>query len=163
VRTVELRPYAALPALCLCCCALPLLAGCSLYNSLFHHSHDHGCTERPFQGNTETLPGLTVPQDMTPPDPRNQVKIPSLNEPERVRLKTEPCLAQPPSYASGSSIALPTRSGTPMGQPAPAPLPTSPTEPVAPYPESPSPATPVVTAPGPEPAQPSPPTPEPPR
>jgi hypothetical protein len=152
-----LRASAALPALCLCCCALPLLAGCSIYNSLFHRSRDHGCSEKPFMGNTETAPGLTVPEGMTSPDARNQIKIPKLTEPERVRLKSEPCLAQPPSYGSGSSIVLPTRSGTPMGKPAPAPVPVSPTEPVVPFPEPTSPTAPVVPAPEPPPAPPPPP------
>ncbi len=125
----RLRDHAALPALCLCCCSALLLSGCSVWNSLFHRSHDNRCTEKPFRGNTESLAGLRVPDGMTPPDSRNQIKIPQLNEPERTRAKTEPCLSQPPSYASGSSIALPTRTGTPMGTPAPTPVPVSPTEP----------------------------------
>jgi hypothetical protein len=114
---------AALPALCLCCCAMPLLAGCSVYNRLFHRSHDVGCSEKPFEANTENLPGLVVPEGLSPPDTRNEIKIPPLNEPERVRAKSEPCLAQPPSYGTGTSIAVPVRSGTPMGAPAPAPEP----------------------------------------
>jgi hypothetical protein len=151
VRSAKLRPYAALPALCLCC-VLPLLSGCSVYNSWFHRSRDHGCREKPFEGNNESLPGLQVPEGMTPPDPRNQIKIPKLTEPERRRAKTEPCLAQPPSYASGSSIALPTRSGTPMGAPAPAPVPVAPTVPVPtpdtlPTPGAPSSVPPVPPAP----------------
>lgn len=164
MRVARLRVSAALPALlCLCCCALPLLAGCSVYNSMFHRSHDHGCSEKPFMGNTETAAGLAVPEGMTPPDTRNQIKIPKLTEPERVRLKSEPCLAHPPSYGSGSSIVLPTRSGTPMGKPAPAPVPVSPTEPasptepVMPFPEPTSPAAPVEPVPGPPPAAPEPP------
>ena len=72
----SLRGY--LLPLCLCCCALPLLSACSFYNRLFHRSHDHGCTEKPFQGNSVELPGLTVPEGMTPPDKRNQVKIPTM-------------------------------------------------------------------------------------
>ena len=133
MRANSPRPYAALPALCLCCCALPLLlSGCSMYNRLFHRSHDIGCSEKPFQGNTENLPGLAVPEGMTPPDSRNQVRIPSLNEPERVRAKTEPCLAQPPSYKSGTFIAIPVHTGTPMGAPAPAPVPIEPTTPTLP-------------------------------
>lgn len=150
MRVAKLRPYAALPALCLCCVP-PLLSGCSIYNSVFHRSHDHGCSEKPFQGNTENLPGLQVPEGMTPPDPRNQIKIPTLNEPERVRAKAEPCLAQPPSYSSGSSIALPTRTGTPMGTPAPAPVPVLPT-PALPEPDTvPTPAVPSPVPSAPEP------------
>jgi hypothetical protein len=124
----RLRARAALPAVCLCCSTL-LQSGCSVWNHLFHRSHDNRCTEKPFQANTDNLPGLHVPAGMTPPEQRNEVKIPPLNEPERQRAKNEPCLAQPPSYKTGSSIALPTRTGTPMGAPAHAPVPVSPTEP----------------------------------
>jgi hypothetical protein len=120
--------------LCLFCCALPLLTACSLYNSLFHRSHDHGCSEKPFQGNTDQRPGLVVPSGLTPPEPRNQVKIPALNEPDHPRSRTEPCLAQPPSYKTGQSISLPTRSGLPVGAPAPAPVPVSPVSPTEPLP-----------------------------
>lgn len=117
------------------CCLLPwLLSGCGVWNSVFHRSHDHRCTEKPFQGNTENLAGIRVPPGMTPPAQRNQVKIPPLNEPEHPRARTEPCLTQPPSYGSGASIALPTRTGVPMGAPAPAPVPVSPTEPATPEP-----------------------------
>lgn len=111
------------------CCALPLLSACSIYGRIFHHSKDHGCTEKPFRGNTVDLPGLAVPEGMTPPDKRNQVRIPTLNEPDHPRAKTEPCLSQPPSYKSGQSITLPTRSGLPVGAPAPAPVPVSPVTP----------------------------------
>jgi hypothetical protein len=128
----SLRGY--LLPLCLCCCALPLLSACSFYNRLFHRSHDHGCSEKPFQGNSVEMPGLTVPEGMTPPDKRNQVKIPTLTEAGHTRLKTEPCLSQPPSYKTGQSIALPTRSGLPVGAPAPAPVPVSPVIPVDPLP-----------------------------
>jgi hypothetical protein len=144
------RARAAVCALCLSCCALPLLSGCSVYNSLFHRSHDHGCSEKPFSGNTESVPGLVVPEGLSPPDTRNGIKIPTLNEPERVRAKNEPCLAQPPSYATGTSIAVPVRSGAPMGAPAPAPIP-APVSPVpgplSPEPPAPGPLTPVPAAP----------------
>ncbi|HEY3809519.1 MAG TPA: hypothetical protein VGL50_06235 [Steroidobacteraceae bacterium] len=166
MRAATLRTYAALPALAVCCCCM-LLSGCSVWNSLFHRSHDNRCTEKPFQGNTETLAGLRVPEGLSPPEQRNQVKIPKLNEPERVRSKNEPCLSQPPSYASGSSIALPTRSRAPIGAPAAAPVPVSPTEPSAPSPDtvpesSLPPLTPVPATPK-EPATPQPPaTPAPP-
>jgi hypothetical protein len=126
VTGADLRARAALPALCLCCCAVPLLSGCSLYRSLFHRSHDTGCSEKPFQAKTDNLPGLVVPEGLSPPETRNEVKIPALNEPERVRAKSEPCLAQPPSYGTGTSIAVPVRSGAPMGATAPAPVPNTP-------------------------------------
>ncbi len=154
-----------LSRVCLGACALTLLAGCSVYNGIFHRSRDHGCSEKPFAGNTTNLPGLTVPEGMTPPDARNQVKIPALNEPERKRAKTEPCLSHPPSYASGSSIAVPVRSGTPMGAPAPAPVPISPVQPGPLEPEPPVlPAPPIEPAPpaAPAPTTPAPTTPAPP-
>ena len=127
------RNRAALCALCLCCCAAPLLTGCMLYNKTFHRSHDHGCTEKPFEGNTDNLSGLVAPPGLSQPETRNEIKIPTLTEPERVRAKTEPCLAQPPSYSTGSSISVPVRSGTRMGAPAPAPAPV-PAPPVVPEP-----------------------------
>jgi hypothetical protein len=154
----------ALSALCLAACLA--LSGCSVWNAVFHKSRDHGCSQKPFQGNTVNLPGLQVPEGMTPPDPRNQVRIPSLSEPERMRARTEPCLSQPPSYASGSSIALPTRTGLPMGAPAPAPVPVSPTAPVVPLPEPetvPGPIAPATPEPPATPAPPEPPVPDGPR
>jgi hypothetical protein len=127
----RLRSHAAAPALL--CISLPwLLSGCSVWNNLFHRSHDNRCTEKPFQGNTENLAGLRVPEGMAAPEQRNQVKIPALNEPDHPRARTEPCLTQPPSYSSGAAIAQPTRTGVPMGAPAPTPVPASPTAPQAP-------------------------------
>ena len=140
MRAAATRLRGFLIPLCFFGCAMPMLTACSVYNSLFHRSHDHGCTEKPFQGNIDNLPGLVVPEGMTPPDTRNLVKIPALNEPEHPRAKTEPCLAQPPSYKSGQSISLPTRSGTRMGAPAPVPQPVSPVSPVVPTEPFPAPA-----------------------
>ncbi len=130
--------------LCLIGCAPALLTGCTLYNKMFHRSHDNSCREKPFTGNTENRPGLVVPAGMTAPETRNQVKIPVLNEPEHPRPKSEPCLSQPPSYKSGQSIALPTRSGTPMGTAPPAPTPVSPVAPAtSSEPDTPAPAPPL--------------------
>ncbi|HEY6452906.1 MAG TPA: hypothetical protein VIX87_09945 [Steroidobacteraceae bacterium] len=126
------RLRAALPALTLCCGVLSQLSGCTLYNSIFHRAHDHGCSEKPFSSNTQNLPGLAVPPGMTPPDTRNQVKIPTLDEPERARARNEPCLDQPPSYATGTSIAVPARARPPMGQAPLPPAPAPPTVPAAP-------------------------------
>jgi hypothetical protein len=123
VRRSVRRVRAALPALIVMCCLLPLQSGCSVYNTMFHRSHDHGCSEKPFRGNTESVSGLVVPEGLSPPDTRNEIKIPTLSEPERMRAKNEPCLAQPPSYGTGTSISVPVRSGAPMGAPAPAPVP----------------------------------------
>jgi hypothetical protein len=117
---------ARLSALCLGLSALPFLSGCTLYNSMFHHSHDNGCSDKPFQGNSESLPGIVVPEGLSAPDTRTVVKVPALNEPERVRAKSEPCLAQPPNYGSGTFISTPVRSHAPMGESAPAPVPVPP-------------------------------------
>lgn len=134
-----LSARAALLALCCAGCAL-MLPGCSVWDRLVHRSHDVGCSEKPFQGNIDTLPPLVVPAGLTPPDTRNETRIPTLNEPERVRAKSEPCLAQPPSYATGTYVATPTRSGTPIGTPAPEPAPTGAPAPAAPEPAPPGPS-----------------------
>ena len=162
----RLRSRAVAPVL-LCCCVPWLVSGCSVWNTVFHHSHDNRCTEKPFQGNTINLAGLKAPEGLTAPEQRNQIKIPKLDEPDHPRPRNAPCLSQPPSYSSGSSIALPTRTGLPMGAPAPAPVPISPTEPAAPEtgplsplpPVPPSPAAPAPSAP-PGPATPAPSTPQ---
>jgi hypothetical protein len=96
---------------------------------MFHHSHDTGCSEKPFQGNSEQVPGIVVPEGLSPPDTRNVVKVPALDEPERVRAKNEPCIDQPPSYATGSSISMPVRSRGSMGAPAASPVPVPPSSP----------------------------------
>jgi len=126
VSATSLSARARLSALCMGLSALPLLSGCALYNSLFHRSHDTGCSEKPFQANTENLPGIVVPEGLSAPDTRNVVKVPVLNEPERVRAKSEPCLAQPPNYGTGTFISTPVRSHAPMGESAPAPVPVPP-------------------------------------
>jgi hypothetical protein len=153
VRAVAARPRGLLFPLCLLGCTPLLLSGCTLYNNTFHRVHDNSCREKPFAGNTDNRPGLVVPPGMTAPDPRNQVKIPVLNEPDHPRPKSEPCLSQPPSYKSGQSIALPTRSGTPMGKEPEAPVPVSPVAPAGPSePALPLPAPAPAPAPATEPA-----------
>jgi hypothetical protein len=126
VSATNASARAKLSVLCLGLGALPFLSGCALYNSMFHHSHDNGCSEKPFQGNSENRPGITVPEGLSQPDSRNVVKVPVLNEPERVRAKSEPCLAQPPNYGTGTFISTPVRSHAPMGESAPAPIPVPP-------------------------------------
>lgn len=125
-------PHAALSALCLCGALATGLVGCSLYRSVFHGSRDRGCTEKPLRGDTRNLPGLKVPEGMRGPDPRSQVRVPALDETEPARAPGQPCLDAPPSYASGSSIAVPVHSGTPMGVAPAAPVPVSPVKPQPP-------------------------------
>ncbi|HEY2419355.1 MAG TPA: hypothetical protein VGH84_15645 [Steroidobacteraceae bacterium] len=120
---INLCARARVSALCLGLSALQMLSGCTFYNSIFHRSHDNGCSEKPFQGNSENLPGIVVPEGLSAPDTRNVVKVPVLTEPERVRARSEPCLAQPPNYGTGTFISTPVRSHAPMGQSAPAPAP----------------------------------------
>jgi hypothetical protein len=100
---------ARIGALLLCCVLLPALSGCSVWNRVFHRNRGPGCSEKPFALNTSTRPALKVPEGLSAPDTRNAVRIPDLSDhPERVRAKTEPCLAQPPSYfANPLNIKLP--------------------------------------------------------
>lgn len=46
----------------------------------------------------ETRPPLRIPPGLEAPDTRAAVKIPELNEPERPRTASDPCLDTPPSY-----------------------------------------------------------------
>jgi cytoskeletal protein RodZ len=80
---------------------LPALSGCSLWNRVFHRHRTAGCTEKPFNLNTESRPLVKVPEGMSAPDTRNAIRISDLSDhPERARAPSEPCLAQPPNYFS---------------------------------------------------------------
>ncbi|MFI4865632.1 MAG: hypothetical protein ACHQDB_00835 [Steroidobacterales bacterium] len=87
-------------ALLICAALLPLLAGCTLYDRVFHRTPKNAasCHEKPFAGNAESRPPLKVPQGLSAPDTRNAVKIPELASADRERPKTEPCLALPPPF-----------------------------------------------------------------
>ena len=144
----QVSARARLGALFVCCAMLPQLTGCSFYNRVFHRHRTTGCTEKPFAQNTDTRPLLKVPAGLSAADTRNAIKIPDLNTPERVRSKTEPCLAQPPSFAIGKPVAeptavpgappitemkpLPAESKTPSPPAAPAAPPAAPAAPAAP-------------------------------
>jgi hypothetical protein len=67
---------------------------------MFRHSASVGCTEQQVTRNIDNQPQLRVPPGLDAPDTRNGVHIPALDEPERPRAKTEPCLSMPPSYAA---------------------------------------------------------------
>jgi hypothetical protein len=41
---------------------------------------------------------LKVGAGLDLPDTRNAVRVPELNEPERPRSKSDPCLSRPPTY-----------------------------------------------------------------
>ncbi len=112
-------PGAAQRSLCACLAFLPLLSGCAL----FHHGPRAGCAQRPFQGSSVGGRGLVVPAGLSPPDTRNGVKIPTLDETEVPRPVSAPCLAQPPSFAAGEAGALPARNTLPGTASAPVPIP----------------------------------------
>ncbi len=135
-----LVPRAGLGALLSCALLLPLLPGCTLYNRVFHRHRDPAtCRERPFIGNTESRPPLTVPEGMSAPDTRNAIKIPQLPAAPADLSRTEPCLAQPPPFYAKPAVAKPgsPAPSTPPTVPAnsPAPPPSAPTSPAAPVPD----------------------------
>jgi len=73
--------------------ALALLSGCSSLGG-------GSCREPAIPANPPDLPALQAAEGLDPPDTRNAVKVPELNEPQRTRSRDEPCLSSPPSYGS---------------------------------------------------------------
>src|ERR1700722_1616786 len=103
---------------------IPLLTSCAW----FHRSITRvGCSQRPFQGNTDPGHPLSVPAGLAPPDNRNGIKIPTLNEPEQPRPKSSTCLDMPPSFAGGEAESVRLRT-TPVPA-APLSVPAVPSEP----------------------------------
>jgi len=134
-------PRAGFGALLSCALLLPLLPGCTLYNRVFHRHRDPAtCRERPFIGNTESRPPLTVPEGMSAPDTRNAIKIPHLPAAPADSSKTEPCLAQPPPFYAKPAAAKP---GSPAPPTVPANSPALPLPPAAPTPPVAPPAAPT--------------------
>jgi hypothetical protein len=136
VTRAALAPRAGLGALLSCALLLPLLPGCTLYNRVFHRNRDPAtCRERPFIGNTDSRPPLTVPEGMSAPDTRNAIKIPQLPAAPADPSKTEPCLAQPPPFYAKPAVAKPGSPApptVPANSPALPQLPAAPTPPAAP-------------------------------
>jgi hypothetical protein len=132
-------------ALLICAVLLPLLAGCTLFNRVFHRSPKTAasCHERPFAGNAESRPSLKVPEGLSAPDTRNAVKIPELATADRERPKTEPCLALPPPFYAKAppGAAKPVTPAPPATTPVTAPA-TAPATPQA----APAPGAPTVPA-----------------
>jgi len=95
-----------LRALCAGVAAICMLTSCALFH---HRSLALACSERPFQGNFDPGLPLVVPESMSPPETRNNIKIPALNEPEPSRPRSEPCLAMPPSFSGGETESVRTR------------------------------------------------------
>ena len=71
--------------------AAVVLGGCShLFKSTCARPEDYA-------GAVDNKP-LQVPAGLQGPDTRSALPVPSLNEPERPRAPTEPCLDAPPKY-----------------------------------------------------------------
>ena len=91
-----------------CCCAstlLPLLSRLLVLDTVVFHRHRArvGCTEKPFRWQRDLdEPPLKVPEGLERPDTRNAIKIPPLEYTRDACGKSEPCLDQPPSFATGS-------------------------------------------------------------
>jgi uncharacterized lipoprotein len=84
-------------ALALAATTLLLLAqgGCSW---MHRGKHSARCREPAVGGEAKNLPPLKMPPGLDAPDTRNAIKVPPLNEPERPRGPSDPCLSQPPSF-----------------------------------------------------------------
>lgn len=156
----QIERRARIGALLLCCVVLPALPGCSTWNRVFHRYNGVGCSDKPFRLNTDNRPVLKVPEGMSAPDTRNAIRIPDLSDhPERVRSKTEPCLAEPPNYfATPLKLDLPARQPKPKhwwqfwrrnpppappAAAAPAAVTPAPAAPAAPPPAAPAPVSPA--------------------
>jgi hypothetical protein len=146
-----LRARAAAGALLACLGALPLLSGCTLYDRVFHRGAKlgTGCHEKPFRGNAESRPGLTVPEGLSAPDTRNAVKVPALGPSEQDSPTSQPCLAQPPNFfaksllpGNGKQVAPAPAAAAPAAPASATPLPA----PTTPMPSAPAPAAPSAPA-----------------
>jgi len=69
-----------------------LLGGCG-------HLFKATCAKPADFANTVDNPPLRVPAGLQGPDTRSALPVPPLNEPERTRAASEPCLDAPPRYA----------------------------------------------------------------
>jgi hypothetical protein len=83
-----------------------LLPGCAWFH---RHGAPVGCHEPKFAGSTDNRPPLQVPAGLTAPDTHNAVHIPELNEPERARPRSAPCLSFPPSFVVPETRGPPVR------------------------------------------------------
>jgi hypothetical protein len=136
VTRTRSQARAASGALLVCVALLPLLCGCTVWNRVFHRGNRNAesCTEKPFKGNTDSLPPLKVPEGLSAPDTRNAVKIPDLGPQAREVPKLQPCLALPPSFFAKTSTPT-NRKGAPAPatpaapMPAPTPAPATPPPP----------------------------------
>ena len=58
------------------------------------------CREPQIPANLGNDAPLRVAPGQDLPDTRNAVRVPELNEPEKPRSKSDPCLSRPPQYGS---------------------------------------------------------------
>jgi uncharacterized lipoprotein len=94
-------------------CAVSVLSGCG--KRLVTCKQD----DKDYVGARE-VPPLKAPEGLDAPNTRNSLKIPSLNTPERVRGRDEPCLDTPPPFSTQKAV--------PAEPPAPAAPPAKPRE-----------------------------------
>lgn len=94
-------------ALAVLCAAL--LCGCATIHRWTHRQPSPGCHEPPFTGNSDTRPGLKVPEGLSAPDTTGAIKIPPLSAAEAPRGKKDPCLDMPPDYGPESTGVPPPR------------------------------------------------------
>ncbi len=81
--------------LCAGALAITLLSSCSWFQRA-----SASCREPIIPADPQDAAPLKVAPGQDLPDTRNAVKVPALNEPEKPRGKTDPCLSRPPSYGS---------------------------------------------------------------
>lgn len=67
---------------------LTLLSGCGVFRS--------NCHEPGAYTTAKSIPPLVIPPGLEAPDTRGALRIPELQEPERVRGPGDPCLESPP-------------------------------------------------------------------
>ena len=74
---------------------LPLAGGCHVFRS----ARAKEChSPQPYQ-KAQTVPPLTIPAGLDPPDTTNALRLPALKEPAPPPRKgTQPCLDEPPPY-----------------------------------------------------------------
>ncbi len=58
------------------------------------------CREPELPAGVANHPPLRAAPGLDAPDTRNAVRVPELNEPERPRTGSDPCLSRPPSYGT---------------------------------------------------------------
>lgn len=78
---------------------LASLAGCKALRS--------NCHEPGAYSGARSIPPLVVPPGLEAPDTRGALRVPELQEPERPRGPSEPCLESPPKLSVPRTPAKP--------------------------------------------------------